>query len=141
MQINLKRLDDAFHFEASNEDGRTVHLDAAEAIGGHNKGMRPMQLLLAAIGSCSVFDMLIILKKQRQDVKDVQISVHGDREKDAIPSPFTDIQMHFTFFGDLDEEKVKKAVQMGVEKYCSVGAMLEKTAKITYTYQIKPYIA
>ncbi len=136
MKIEINRLDDAFHFEAKNEDGKTLQVDAAEAIGGHNAGMRPMQLLLSAIGTCSVFDMLIILKKQRQEVKDVKISVTGEREPNAVPAPFTEIDMKFTFFGNLDADKVQKAVTMGVEKYCSVGATFDKSIKISYSFEI-----
>jgi putative redox protein len=141
MKIEINRLDDAFNFEAVNEEGKTIQVDAATAIGGHNLGMRPMQLLLSAIATCSVFDMLIILKKQRQDVKDVKITVVGEREKDAVPAPFTEIDMKFTFFGDLDIEKVQKAVTMGVEKYCSVGATFDKSIKVSYSCEIKPYLA
>ncbi len=137
MTIQINRLDDAFHFEASNEDGLSVHVDGAAAIGGHNAGMRPMQLLLAAIGTCSVFDILIILKKQRQIVEDVKITVTGKRA-DAVPAPFTDIAIKFTFFGDLKPEKVEKAVEMGVEKYCSVGATFDKSVCVTHTFEIKP---
>ncbi len=141
MKIEINRLDDAFHFEAINEDGKIIHVDAATAIGGHNEGMRPMQLLLSAIATCSVFDILIILKKQRQDVKDIKITVIGEREKDAVPAPFKEIDMKFTFFGNLDAEKVQKAVAMGVEKYCSVGATFDKSILISYSFDIKPYIA
>ncbi len=140
MTIAINRLDDAFHFEAANEDGRSIHIDAAPAIGGHNAGMRPMQLLLAAIGTCSVFDILLILKKQRQDVKDVQIVVNGERAPGAVPAPFTGIHLQFTFYGDLKTEKVAQAVRLGVEQYCSVGAMLEKTAKVTYSFTIQPFV-
>ncbi len=141
MKIEITRLDDAFHFEALNEDGRSVHVDAAPAVGGHNLGMRPMQLLLVAIGTCSVIDILLILKKQRQEVKDVKITVTGNRAPDAVPSPFTDIEMKFTFFGELKAEKVAQAVRLSVEKYCSVSMMLEKTAKVTYTFDIQPFTA
>lgn len=139
MTIAINRLDDAFHLEAANEDGRSVQIDAAPAIGGHNAGMRPMQLLLAAIGSCSVFDVLLILKKQRQDVRDVKITVTGKRA-DTVPAPFTGIDLHFTFFGDLKSEKVAQAVRLGVENYCSVGATLDKTVKVTYSFTIQPFV-
>ena len=140
MTIQINRLDDAFHFEASNEDGRSVRVDAAAAIGGHNAGIRPMQLLLTAIATCSVFDILLILKKQRQVVEDIQITVTGERA-DAVPAPFTAIAMKFTFFGDLQPEKVAKAVQMGVEKYCSVGATLDKEVRVTSTFEIRPFVS
>ena len=141
MKIEINRLDDAFHFEAVNEEGKSIQVDGGVAIGGHNAGMRPMQLLLSALATCSVFDILIILKKQRQDVKDVKITVEGERKKEATPAPFTDIAMKFTFFGDLDAEKVQKAVTMGVEKYCSVGATFDKSVNVTYSFEIKEAIA
>ncbi|MCS7005482.1 MAG: OsmC family protein [Cytophagales bacterium] len=138
MKIEISRLDDAFHFEAVNEEGRTVQVDASPEIGGKNQGVRPMQLLLVAIGTCSVFDMLVILKKQRQEVKDVKITVIGERAKGVVPSPFVKIKMHFRFWGNLEEEKVKRAVELGVEKYCSVREMLKHDAEISYTYEINP---
>ena len=75
MKISLKRLDDAFHFEAKNEDGRTVYMDAAEKIGGHNQGVRPTQLLLMALAGCSGIDIINILKKQQQQIDDFQVEV------------------------------------------------------------------
>lgn len=136
MKIEINRLDDAFHFEAVNEEGKSVQVDGGVAIGGHNQAMRPMQLLLAAVGTCSVFDMLLILKKQRQEVKDVKITVTGERAKEVTPQPFTDIDMKFTFFGDLDATKVQRAVELGVEKYCSVAATFNKDVKITHSFEI-----
>jgi putative redox protein len=136
MKIEINRLDDAFHFEATNEEGKTVQVDGGLAIGGHNNAMRPMQLLLSAIGTCSAFDMLVILKKQRQLVKDLTITVTGERAKDTTPTPFTEIDMKFMFYGDLDRTKVEKAVQMGVEKYCSVAATFDKSIKITYSFEV-----
>ena len=79
--IELNRLNDAFHFSAENENGNSVHLDASPDIGGENKGMRPMQMLLAAMGGCSAIDVINILRKQRQDLKDLKITVKGEREK------------------------------------------------------------
>lgn len=136
IKIELSRLNDAFHMEAKNEQGNTVHIDASPDIGGTNQGMRPMQLLLSALGGCSSIDIINILKKQKQPLKDIKVSVTGEREKDVIPSLFTEVHAHFKLYGDLDPDKVQKAVTLGVEKYCSVAKTLEYKAKITYSFEI-----
>jgi putative redox protein len=137
IRIELNRLNDAFHFSAQNDNKNTVHLDASPDIGGTNQGMRPMQMLLAAMGGCSAIDIINILKKQRQDLKDLKITVTGEREKDVVPSLFQTVHAHYKFFGDLDKEKVEKAINLSVEKYCSVSKTLEKSGtKISYTFEI-----
>jgi putative redox protein len=136
IKIEINRLNDGFHMEALNEQGNSVHIDASPDIGGENNGMRPMQLLLAAMGGCSSIDIINILKKQRQDLKDIKITVTGEREKDAVPSLYTEVHAHFKLFGNLDRDKAEKAVALSVEKYCSVAKTLEKTAKVTYSFEI-----
>jgi putative redox protein len=136
IKIDINRLNDGFHMEAVNEQGNTVHMDASPDIGGTGKGMRPMQMLLAAMGGCSSIDVISILKKQRQDLKDIKVTVTGEREKDAVPSLYTDVHAHFKLYGDLDPDKAEKAVALSVEKYCSVAKTLEKSAKITYSVEI-----
>ena len=136
--IELKRLSDTFHLEAVNESGKTVHIDAAPDIGGTNQGMRPMQMLLAVLGGCSTIDVISILKKQKQEVQDIRVIVTGEREQDAIPSLYKDVHILFKLYGNLDEDKVRKAVSLSVEKYCSVARILEKTAKITYGFEVFP---
>src|SRR5688572_18720831 len=136
IKIELNRLNDGFHMEARNEQGSVVHIDASADIGGQNLGMRPMQMLLAAMGGCSVIDIINILKKQRQDLKDVKVTVTGEREKDAVPSLYTEVHVHFRLYGNLDKDKAEKAVSLSVEKYCSVAKTLEKTAKVTYSFEI-----
>ena len=136
IKIEIKRLNEAFHFEAANENGNSVHIDASPDIGGSNQGMRPMQMLLAAMGGCSAIDVVNILKKQKQDLKDIKITVTGEREKDAVPSLFTEVHAHYKLFGKLDKNKADKAVSLAVEKYCSVAKTLEKTAKISYSFEI-----
>jgi len=136
IKIELNRLNDAFHLEAVNQDGRSVHIDGSPDIGGTNQGMRPMQLLLAAMGGCSSIDIISILKKQKQPLKDVKVTVTGNREKDVVPSLFTEVHAHFKFYGALDPEKVSKAVILGVEKYCSVAKTLAYNAKITHSFEI-----
>lgn len=138
IKIEIDRLGDGYHLEAKNEQGRSVHIDASPDIGGKNEGMRPMQLLLAALGGCSGVDIINILKKQKQDLRDIKITVTGERQKDAVPSLYTEAHVHFRFFGNLDKEKVQKAVVLSVDKYCSVAKTLEKTAKITHSFEIIP---
>ena len=122
---------------AENEDGNTIYIDGARKIGGENLGFRPMQLLAAGAGSCSSIDIISILKKQRQQIEDLQVEVRAEREEGAVPALFTTIHLHFVLSGILDEDKVKKAITLSLEKYCSVVKILEKTTKITYSYHIK----
>lgn len=132
MKINLKLLNDNFHMEASNEDGNVLYMDGSPDIGGEGKGMRPMQLLLAAVGGCSAIDVILILKKQKQMIESFEVEVEGEREKIDEYSLFRDICLNFKIKGQVDLEKAERAVKLSMEKYCSVSKTLEPTAKITY---------
>jgi len=136
MRVNIKRFDTDFGFEASNEAGKTLTLDAGPAIGGHGQGFSPMQAVLAAIGGCSGIDIISILKKQKQEISGFEMTVDGDREKDVVPSPFTAIHIVYHIRGNVDPEKAQRAADLSIEKYCSVSKMLEKSAKITYEVKI-----
>lgn len=139
MKISLKRMDDAFHFEAKNEDGKTVQIDAAETIGGRNQGVRPTQMLLMSLAGCSGIDIVNILKKQKQQIDDFQIEVEGEREdlKEEVAKIFTDINVHFLLKGGIEPGKAKRAVQLSMEKYCSVEKTLRLAgAKIGYKISI-----
>ncbi len=136
MKIEINRLNDGFWMEAINENGNKVHLDASPDIGGTDRGFRPMQMLLASLGGCSAIDVIAILKKQKQPLEDIKITVTGNRQENIVPSLFTDANIHFTLYGNLDDEKVKKAIVLSVEKYCSVGKTLEKTATISHSFEI-----
>ena len=138
VKIEINRLNDNFHMEAVNEQGAKLQMDASPDVGGENLGMRPMQLLLAAMGGCSSIDVINILKKQKQPLRDIKVTVTGEREKDVVPSLYTEVHAHFKLYGALDKDKVAKAVNLGVEKYCSVAKTLEANAKITYSIEILP---
>ena len=138
MKITLKRLDDAYHMEATNEAGLSVQSDGAEKIGGHNRGMRPMEMLISSLGSCSSIDVINFLRKMRQPLQDIQLEIQAERDPDHTPSLFTSIHLAYHLFGNLDEAKAKKAISMSVDKYCSVARILEKTATITWSYTIYP---
>jgi len=137
MRIELKQLDDAFHFEAVSETGNIALMDAGENIGGSNKGVRPMQMLLMGLGGCSAIDVVMILKKQRQIISDFQITIDGEREEDKEPSLWKTIQIHFKLKGEIDVEKAERAVQLSMDKYCSVSKTLEIAgASITYKVSV-----
>lgn len=136
MKVNLKRIDDAYHMEASNDDGNLVYTDGSPAIGGGNKAMRPMQMVLAAVGSCSSIDVIMILKKQKEPLEDIQITVEGERHEDRTPKTFKKIHIHYKLFGDLKEAKAKRAINLSMETYCSVSIMLKASVEITYSYEI-----
>lgn len=135
--IKLKRLNDAVHFEASNEEGNTIQMDGTAEIGGEGKGVRPMETVLMAIAGCSSIDIVMILKKMRQKLEDIEVEVDGQRV-DTIPRVFKSIHIKYILTGNLKEEKVAEAVRLSMEKYCSVSLMIQKAAEITYEYEIRP---
>ena len=136
MKITINRLNDAVHMEAKNEDGITLQMDGTGEIGGINGGFRPMQMLLAAAGGCSAIDVVGILKKQRQNPDQLTIEVTGERVSVGSYSEFKSIHIHFILTGDLDENKVARAIDLSLTKYCSVSKTLEKTAKISSSFEI-----
>jgi putative redox protein len=134
MKVTINRLDKNFYLEAKNEEGKTVYMDAAEKIGGTNKAARPMQLLLMALGGCSSFDVIHILNKQKLVIDDLNVEVEGQREEviDGGAAEFNDITVVYSLKGELPPEKVIRAVELSMEKYCSVSKTLEHTATIKY---------
>jgi putative redox protein len=136
VKVELSRLDQDMKMEAVNDMGNKVVMDASPADGGHDQGFRPMQMLLAGMGGCSAIDVVAILRKQRVELKDLKITITGEREKGVVPSLYTDVHAHFKLVGDIDLDKAQRAVQLSVGKYCSVAKTLEKTAKITYSVEV-----
>jgi putative redox protein len=119
------------------DSGHGVVMDAAPEVGGRNLGARPMELVLIGLGGCTGIDVKLILQKSRQAITDCQIDISAERASED-PKVFTKINIHFTVIGtNLDESKVKRAVDLSAEKYCSVSKMLDKTAEIVHTFEIK----
>ena len=137
MNITLTKVNDAVHFEGSSTATEVkVHIDGSPDIGGEGLGARPMELVLMALGSCSALDLVSILKKQRQQIDDLQISVEGTR-REAIPNVFTRIHISFALKGTIDPVKAEKAAELAVKKYCSVHDMLAAGGiDITYDMQV-----
>ncbi|HTD42437.1 MAG TPA: OsmC family protein [Mucilaginibacter sp.] len=139
--IQLSRVHGEFGFEATDENGHTIKMDSSPESGGLNYGVRPMQSLLMALGGCSAIDVISILKKQRQDVVDYKMTISGEREKGKEPSLWQTIHVKFQLYGDVDPDKASRAVDLSINKYCSVAATLKAAgAKITTQVVVHPAI-
>lgn len=113
-------------------------MDGSTSIGGLEGGMSPLQLLLAGVGGCSSIDVLAILEKQKQEVRDLKVQVQADKQRvNNSYSVFKTIHLHFELKGDLDAKKVERAISLSIDKYCSVSKALEKDSGITYDFVIK----
>mgnify|MGYP000099017647 CR=1 FL=1 len=136
MQARIKWVDDAM-FVGESGSGHAIVIDGPSDGGGRNLGMRPMELLLMGVGSCSAYDVVHILKKGRQPVTDCIVELTAERAEN-IPKVFTKIHMNFIISGHakLAEAQVKRAVQLSAEKYCSASIMLSHSVGITHDYQI-----
>ncbi|SDL63160.1 putative redox protein [Salinimicrobium catena] len=131
MKIQLKRLNDNYHFETVNERGNVIHLDNKSE--PNPQGASPMELLLMGIAGCSGIDIVMILKKQQLEIKDLRMDVEGFRKDDGtVPNTFTRIHVKVYLEGDIPANKAQRAAALSFEKYCSVAMMLEKAAEITY---------
>ncbi len=136
MKIQIQRTDEAFQMEAQNELGKTILMDSSVKAGGKDSGLRPMELILSGLGGCSTIDILHILKKQRYEVEDIQITVEGQRAEKQIPAVFTKINLHFQVTGKIPPVKVERAINLSLENYCSVSKMLVPNVEITSSFEV-----
>ena len=136
MQATVKWVDGVM-FVGESGSGHAIVIDGPPDHGGRNMGMRPMELMLLSVGSCSSFDVVDILKKGRHNVSACTTQVTGERV-DAIPSFFNKIHLHFTVSGkDLKASAVERAVKLSAEKYCSASIMLTKAdVEVTHDYEV-----
>ena len=130
VKIILNRAFGEFGFSVNDEAGHSLNTDTSSANGGDDAGFRPMQLLLAALGSCSAIDVVSIFKKQKQWIDDFQIEITGEREADAVPSLWKKVAATFYITGQIDKEKAERAVRLSIEKYCSVAETLRRGGTI-----------
>lgn len=135
-KISATRIGEPFHFEAKNSAGNTVHIDAGAAIGGTGQGVRPMELLLMGLAGCSGIDVITILRKQRQNIDSMHVEVSGERGESQEANPFQGIKVIFSLKGEIEDAHLKRAIELSMEKYCSVAKTLEKTATITWEYTL-----
>ncbi len=137
MDVEIKQLDGMTLIGKSGSN-HLVTLDASEAVGGSNAAMQPMEMLLIALGGCTGMDVISILQKKRVPFNKVNMKLHADRA-DEHPKVFTRIAISFQIYGNKEKIKtidVERAIELSSTKYCSASQMLNKTAQITYDYQI-----
>jgi putative redox protein len=125
-----------FRFIGKDENNLTVSFDTAIKSGGEGTALSPMETLLACLGACTGMDIVLVMKKKRQNLIKFSVEVIGHR-RDEDPMIYTDIEMKYILTGKgLNKEAVERAIELSEEKYCSVGGMLKKAASIRTTYEI-----
>ncbi|WP_429497732.1 OsmC family protein [Robbsia andropogonis] len=123
-------------FAAETGSGHLVTMDGAPEGGGRNLSPRPMEMLLVGTGGCTAYDVVMILKKSRQDVQGCTVKLDAERASED-PKVFTKIHFHFTVSGrHLDPSKVERAINLSHDKYCSASVMLAHTAALTHSFDI-----
>jgi len=136
MRVEVDWLD-GMAFEASGDSGHKVMIDASPDVGGRNKGSRPMEILLMGLGGCSSIDVMLMLKKSRQDVTDCKAVIEAKRA-DTTPAVFTHIHVNFIVSGrGLNPKHVERAVKLSAEKYCSASIMLAKAVEMTHSFETR----
>ena len=119
-------------FVATSPSGHTMAMDSDRE---SNKAPGPMELLLMALGACTATDVVTVLKKKRQKLESLEVVCSGERAAEP-PTVWTKLEIVYRLHGDLDDGAVKHAIELSEEKYCSVAAMLKKTAKVSWRYEI-----
>lgn len=134
MEIEIKRINDKFHFSGANEID-TVNIGASPVLGDTDNGFRPMQLMLVSLGSCMSIDVLNMLYKGRQEVEDYSVKVSAERTDDT-PSIFKTILIEITVKGAVSEDRLAKAINLSRDKYCSVYKIMSQSAQIDIKYYL-----
>lgn len=130
------RWHDGMSFIAETGSGHLVAMDGAPDAGGRNLAPRPMEMVLAGMGGCTAFDVVLILKRGRHAVSGCEVTLQADRAE-TDPKVFTRINLHFIVTGKaLKAEAVERALKLSAEKYCSASIMLGKTAEITHSFDV-----
>jgi putative redox protein len=119
-------------FVATSPSGHVMAMDSDRE---SNKAPGPMELLLMALGACTATDVVTVLKKKRQKLESLEVVCSGERAAEP-PTVWTKLEIVYRLHGDLDDGAVKHAIELSEEKYCSVAAMLKKTAKVSWRYEI-----
>ncbi len=127
---------EGFQFVGQSGSGHAIVMDAGKDSGGTDTGVSPMELLMLGIGGCSGMDVISVLKKKKQEVIDLKVNVKGKLAPE-YPKRYTEMNLEFVVTGrGIDEGAVKRAIDLSMDKYCSVKATIEGSAKVNYTFKI-----
>jgi putative redox protein len=127
---------DGLQFVAESGSGHGIVVDTREEFGGHNRGPRPMELLLIGLSGCTAMDVISILKKKRQPVRDLKVFASGEQAAEH-PKYFTKIHLEYVAYGNVDEQALARAIQLSEERYCSAAATLRGKSEITSSYRVE----
>lgn len=134
--VKVKWLDD-MRFVANDDKGHSIVMDTSREHGGEGSAFTPMQLLLVALGGCTGMDVVDILRKQRQKLTGFEIVVSGERVSE-YPRVYGKVHVEYKLKGEnIRDKAVHTAIQLSEDKYCSVGATISKTAKVSHSYSIQ----
>jgi putative redox protein len=123
-------------FEGAADSGFTQHMDAEESVGGENSAARPMEFIVMGLAGCTAMDVISILRKKQQDVKDFKVKLHADRASEH-PKVFTKALIEYLVTGtNVDEAALVRAISLSAEKYCPAQTMLSKAFPIELRYRI-----
>ncbi|SHG27920.1 OsmC family protein [Ornithinibacillus halophilus] len=131
MELTVK-WNEKMAFSGMTPSGHELKMDAAESVGGENTGARPTELLMNAVAGCTGIDIISILNKMRLEPTSFQMDVKGERAEDH-PKKFTGVHIHYALEGELQEDKVVRAIQLSKDKYCSVSHSLSATITASYS--------
>ncbi|MCS7385719.1 MAG: OsmC family protein [archaeon GB-1867-005] len=136
VEVSLKLVKD-YGFIGKTKSNYAVVLKAPGAVVDPPLGPSPMELVLIALAGCTAYDIVSILSKMKQRVEGLEITVKGKRREET-PRVYTDIHLNYIVYGDVDEDKVARAIQLSKEKYCSVSLMLKNGGvRVTASYEVK----
>ena len=129
MKVTIESTHGELNFKGTNGRGQSLQFS------GSSESVSPMESVLMSVAACSAIDVEIFLNKMRQPLDHIEVEVKGV-QVDAVPAIFSDIHLHYKIYGDVKVDKAAKAVEMSMEKYCSVSIMLQKGVNITHSHEV-----
>lgn len=136
MKIYLRRINQTIRFEANNERGHKVYIDGSKRFGGEDSAPSPTEYLLMSQAGCTAIDVVELLKKMHQPLSHIELEAEAQQAQDRVPKVFTHIHIHYKLFGAIKPEKAEKAINLSLEKYCTVSKMIDHMVRITHSFEI-----